>query len=124
MAKEDLRPFSKDDNRASEAGKKSSNKGIPHTKTRLKRILELESKLKNPITGEMETFTVAEQMDIAIIKRARDGDVRAYRAVLDRLEGMPTQTIDMAVEGSLFNDNTLTIEIVDPHIIEKISPEE
>lgn len=124
MAQKDLKPFSKDDDRAREAGRKGSRKGIPNTKTRLKRFLELSQEMKNPVTGEVETFTVAEQMDLAIIKRARDGDIKAYRALLDRLEGMPKQTLDMAVEGSIFNDNSLTIEIVDPHIIEKIAPDD
>lgn len=62
-------------------------KGVPNTKTRLKRLLLLMSAAENPATGEVEQFTQAEQMDIAMIRQAKQGDVKAYTALLDRLEG-------------------------------------
>lgn len=100
MNKQDnLKPF--DSESASKAGKKSSRKGIPNTKTRLKRFLELTNKQANPVTGEMEDMTVAEQMDLAIIAKARKGDIKAYTALLDRLEGKPLQTIDAELNGEL-----------------------
>jgi hypothetical protein len=99
----------KSSEQAREMGKKSSRKGIPNTKTRLKRILELEQKLKNPVTGEIETFTVAEQMDIKIIEKARKGDIKAYNAILDRLEGKPNQVIDQNVNGQL---NVALVEFI------------
>lgn len=68
---------------------KGKPKGVPNTKTRLKRLLLLMSEMKNPVTGEIEGFTVAEQMDLAMISQARGGNVRAYNAILDRLEGRP-----------------------------------
>jgi len=74
-------------------------KGVPDARTRYKRILELEQELTNPVTGELEAFTVAEQMDLAIIKKARKGDIRAYEAVLDRLEGKPRQSTDITTDG-------------------------
>lgn len=66
---------------------KGRGKGVPNTKTRLQRLLLLEQEMVNPVTGKKEMFTVAEQMDIAIVKEARQGNVRAYNALLDRLEG-------------------------------------
>lgn len=66
---------------------KGRGKGVPNTKTRLQRILMLEQTMANPVTGKQEKFTVAEQMDLAMIKEARKGSVQAYNAVLDRLEG-------------------------------------
>ena len=94
MAREDnLKPFTSETGRL--AGKKSSKKGIPHTKTRLKRILELEEQIKNPVTGKIEGFTIAEQMDLAIIAKARRGDIKAYQALLDRLEGKAQQPVDV-----------------------------
>jgi ribosome-binding protein aMBF1 (putative translation factor) len=76
-------------------------KGVPHSKTRLKRLLELTEDLKNPITGEVEGFTVAEQLDLAQIIKARKGDTRAYDSLLDRLEGKPKQDVNMNMEGGL-----------------------
>lgn len=68
-------------------------KGVPHSKTRLKRLLELTENLTNPVTGELEGFSVAEQMDLAQIIKARKGDTQAYNSIFDRLEGKPQQSI-------------------------------
>lgn len=72
-------------------------KGVPHSKTRLRRLLEITENLTNPITKEVEGFTVAEQLDLAQIVKARQGDTRAYNALMDRFEGKPTQIVDMNV---------------------------
>lgn len=68
-------------------------KGVPNTKTRLLRILTLLEHHKNPVTGKMEDFTVAEILDLQQIMKARQGDTRAYTAIIDRLEGRPDQSI-------------------------------
>jgi benzoyl-CoA reductase/2-hydroxyglutaryl-CoA dehydratase subunit BcrC/BadD/HgdB len=74
-------------------------KGIPNTKTRLLRILELTQKKKNPITGKDEAFSIAEQMDMAMIAKALKGDISAYREVIDRLEGKANQQLDITTDG-------------------------
>lgn len=71
--------------------------GVPNSKTRLLRILQLVQKKKNPVTGNEEEFTVAEQMDMAIMAKALKGDISAYREILDRLEGKSNQTTDVNV---------------------------
>lgn len=68
-------------------------KGVPHSKTRLKRLLEITQQLTNPITGELEGFTVAEQLDLQQIIKARKGDTASYNTIMDRLEGKPQQSI-------------------------------
>lgn len=96
MANEqNLKPFTgADDPRR---GKKP--KGVPHSKTRLKRLLELTENLTNPITKEIEGFSVAEQLDLAQIIKARQGDTRAYNSILDRLEGKPDQAMEVTTEN-------------------------
>jgi len=88
-------------------------KGIPNTKTRLKRLLELEQSIKNPVTGKDEMFTVAEQMDLAMISKARKGDVRAYNALIDRLEGKAQSSVDLTSNGETLGalDATIIITI-------------
>lgn len=76
---------------------KGKPKGIPNSKTRLIRLLELTENLTNPVTGEIEGFSVAEQMDLAQIVKARKGDTTAYNAIMDRLEGKAGQPIDLSV---------------------------
>jgi hypothetical protein len=98
MANEqNLKPFPKGVS-GNPAGKP---KGTEHSKTRLKRILDLVQKKKNPITGEEEEFTVLELMDMQIIAKALKGDQRAYQEVIDRLEGKPKQTSEVEVSGGM-----------------------
>lgn len=80
-------------------------KGIPNSKTRLRRLLDLSQNIKNPVTGEIESFTVMEQIDMKLIQKARTGDLAAIRELLDRLEGKPAPAEDKpaAVEITFMN---------------------
>lgn len=69
--------------------------GIPNAKTRYKRLLELTETIKNPVTGEMEEFSIIEQLDMQVIAKARKGDLAAYRELMDRLEGKAKQSVDV-----------------------------
>ena len=76
-------------------------KGVPNSKTRLLRFLELVQIKTNPITGEKEEFTVAEQLDLMVLQKAFKGDLRAYQEILDRLEGRAKQSTELEVTGSM-----------------------
>jgi hypothetical protein len=76
-------------------------KGIPNSKTRLLRFLELVQVKTNPITGEKEEFTVAEQLDLMVLQKAFKGDLKAYQEILDRLEGRAKQTNEIELSGGL-----------------------
>lgn len=67
--------------------------GVENSSKRLLRLLALIQSKKNTVTGEMEDFTVAEQMDMKQIGKALNGNISAYREILDRLEGKPNQSI-------------------------------
>lgn len=98
MANEqNLKPFPKGVS-GNPAGKP---KGTEHSKTRLKRLLELVQKKRNPITGEEEEFTVLEIMDMQMIAKALKGDQRAYQEIIDRLEGKPKQTSEVELTGGV-----------------------
>jgi hypothetical protein len=85
---------------------KGKPKGVEHSKTRLIRLLQIVQKKKNAITGESEEFSVAEQMDMALILKALKGDIKAYAEILDRIEGKATQHIENK------NDVPLTIKVM------------
>ena len=76
-------------------------KGVPNSKTRLLRILELVQKKRNPVTGEDEEFSIAEQMDLQLINKALKGDMKAYEILMDRLEGKPKQSTEVEVSGGM-----------------------
>ena len=76
-------------------------KGVPNSKTRLLRFLELVQIKTNPITGQKEEFTVAEQLDLMVLQKAFKGDLRAYQEILDRLEGRAKQSTEIEVSGGM-----------------------
>ncbi len=78
-------------------------KGVPNSRTRLLRLLELVTKVRNPVTGEEEEFSIAEQLDMKMIAKAMKGDTKAYEVVIDRLEGKPKQITDITadIKGSV-----------------------
>lgn len=78
---------------------KGRGKGVPNAKTRYQRILNLIEKVKNPVTGDIEDFTVAEIMDMKIMQKARNGDLAAYKEIMDRLEGKASQSVDVTSDG-------------------------
>jgi len=80
---------------------KGRGKGVLNSKTRLLKLLELVTTTKNPVTGEEEEFTIAEQLDMQIIAKARKGDLKAYEILLDRLEGKPKQSTEVEVSGGM-----------------------
>lgn len=95
MANEqNLKPFKKGE----VANPKGRGKGVQNSKTRLLKLLELVTKVRNPVTGEEEEFSIAEQLDMQIIAKARKGDLKAYEILFDRLEGKPKQTTDITAD--------------------------
>lgn len=80
---------------------KGKPKGVQHSSTRLRRLLEITQNFENPITEETAGFTVAEQMDLAQIMKAKSGDTQAYNTIMDRLEGKPKQTVEESGEKKI-----------------------
>jgi hypothetical protein len=67
--------------------------------------LEVNQNLKNPLTGENETMSQEDLMTLALIKKAREGDVNAYKALMDSGYGAPVQQIEQTnIEIPLFPD--------------------
>ena len=69
--------------------------------------LEVNQNLKNPLTGDNEVMSQEDLMTLALIKKARDGDVNAYKALMDSGYGAPLQQIEQTnIEQPLFPDVT------------------
>lgn len=69
-------------------------KGSKNRSTIARQWLEVNQNLKNPLTGENETMSQEDLMTLALIKKARDGDVSAYKALMDSGYGAPVQQIE------------------------------
>ena len=79
---------------------KGKPKGSLDSKTVLKKLLEHVVRGVNPLTGEEGEFTNLELMNGAILLKAQSGDVAAYNAIMDRLEGKAKQTADISVNAA------------------------
>ena len=78
---------------------KGYEKGKRNRATVARQWLEVVQKLKNPLTGTIEELEQQDIMTLALIKKAREGDVAAYKALMDSGYGMPTQQTDITSKG-------------------------
>jgi hypothetical protein len=80
-------------------------KGAKNRSTIARKWLEVNQSLKNPLTGDQETMSQEDLMTLALIKKAREGDVTAYKALMDSGYGAPLQQIEQTnIEQPLFPD--------------------
>jgi hypothetical protein len=80
-------------------------KGAKNRSTIARKWLEVNQSLKNPLTGDQETMSQEDLMTLALIKKAREGDVAAYKALMDSGYGAPLQQIEQTnIEQPLFPD--------------------
>ncbi len=102
MAKEDnLKMFSSE----YQPVKNGRPKGSKNRSTIARKWLEVNQSLKNPLTGESETMSQEDLMTLALIKKAREGDVSAYKALMDSGYGAPIQQVEQTIlEQPLFPD--------------------
>jgi hypothetical protein len=91
MSKEDLIPFEK--------GKSGNPAGRPkgslNRATIAKKWLTFNEDAKNPITGDSEKMSQEDIMTLALIKKARKGDVHAYNALMNSGYGAPKQELEV-----------------------------
>ena len=80
-------------------------KGSKNRSTIAKYWLSIEQDLKNPLNGNTETMSQEDLMTLALIKKAREGDVNAYKALMDSGYGAPVQQIEQTItEQPIFPD--------------------
>ncbi len=73
---------------------KGRPKGAKGRATIARYWLSIEQNLTNPLTGGKETMSQEDLMTLALIKKAREGDVAAYKALMDSGYGAPVQQIE------------------------------
>ena len=105
---DNLKPYKK--------GESGNPKGYPIGKKNRSTVarywMEVNQKLKNPLTGTEETMSQEDLMTLALIKKAREGDVSAYRELMNSGYGAPVQQIEQTQTNIDLSDLT-TDEIKD-----------
>lgn len=100
MANEkNLKPFPKGNN----ANPNGRPKGSRNRSTIAKQWLEVTQNIKNPITGKEEKLEQQDIMTLALIKKARNGDVSAYKELMDSAYGKIVQPTDITTKGDSLN---------------------
>lgn len=74
-------------------------KGRRNRSTLIREWLEVSQKIKNPITGEIQELEQQDIMTLALIKKAREGDVSAFRELMDGAHGKVMQQTDITTNG-------------------------
>ena len=106
-------PFEPDDERINRDGRP---KGSRNRSTIVREWLSVEQTIKNPITGEMEKLDQADMMTLALIGKARKGDVQAYKELMDSGFGKNPDIINSSVQVKEYQQ--LTKEQIDKAIEE------
>jgi len=77
----------------------------------LRKWLELNANVLTPITGEQQTGTVEDAVNIALIKKALEGDVNAIKEINDTLYGKITEKHE--IDGGI-ELRSITIKVKKP----------
>jgi hypothetical protein len=82
-------------------------KGSRNRSTIARQWLEASEKFKNPLTQETQELSQEDIMTLALINKARKGDVNAYKALMDSGYGAPTQFVES--ENTNINKNIIQL---------------
>jgi len=96
MANErNLKPFKK-----GESGNLEGRpKGARSRSTIVREWLECSESVTNPITGKKEKLMQSDIITLALIKKARKGDVQAFKELMDSGFGRTVQEIEQTING-------------------------
>lgn len=84
-------------------------KGSRNRATIAREWLEVFEKTTNPITGQDDELQQQDLMTLAMIKKAKDGDVNAYKELMDSAYGKTAQSIDITSKDEKISSPTTII---------------
>jgi hypothetical protein len=83
-------------------------KGSRNRSTIARQWLEANEVIVNPLTKKKEKLSQEDIMTLALINKARKGDVNAYKALMDSGYGAPTQQVEQTIEDKrTLSDNQI-----------------
>jgi len=77
--------------------KEGRPKGVRNRATIVREWLEASEKYKNPLTGQVEQLSQADIITLALINKARKGDVAAFKELMDSCFGKISDQLDMSI---------------------------
>ena len=86
---------------------KGRPKGARNRSTIAKKWLEVEAKSINPISGQEETMSQEDMIYLALLRKARQGDVRASETILNSAYGQAKETLDLNADVPSINFDEL-----------------
>lgn len=78
---------------------KGRPKGSRNRETIVRKWIDTKEKIENPITGKSQRLTQADIMTLALIRKARRGDVAAFKELMDSAFGKITDKHDLTTGG-------------------------
>lgn len=80
---------------------KGRPEGAKSRSTILNKWLSVNTDIFNPITKDKERGTVEDEVVLALVTKARKGDVPAIREILDTMYGKLTEKQELGVNGPI-----------------------
>jgi hypothetical protein len=87
-SRDNLKPFSSEN----QPKNRRSRKGVLNRSTVLKKWLYAEAQILNPGTFQKEKGTAEDEIILALLRRAKAGNVQAIKEVLDTVYGKQSNT--------------------------------
>lgn len=81
-------------------------KGSKNRSTIAKKWLEVNQNKKNPLTELQEILNQEDLMTLALIKKAKEGDVSAYKELMNSAYGSPLQQVEQTQTNYDFSNLT------------------
>lgn len=85
-------------------------RGTRNRSTLVKEWLEVEQSVVNPITKKTEVLSQSDIMTLALIAKARKGDVSAFKELMDSAFGKVQSTIDVTSGNEKIQTGFPTLE--------------
>ncbi len=81
--------------------KQGNIKRTKHRSTVVRKWLEVGQQFENPITKELQFLDQEDIITLSMIKAAREGDVQAFKELMDSAYGKATSTLEIGAKTQL-----------------------
>lgn len=105
-AKDNLKPF-----KIGHKFGKGRGKGNLNRSTYFKQWNDMIENKKNPITGDIQKLNQTDFVILAILNKARKGDVAAAKEWLDAIFGKNTDNVDMTTQGEKIQNEIVILKL-------------